>query len=149
MRKLDLKTFLITSILCGAALMLPIEPAGAQETPATPVAAPEKVLAPVAPDEAGAVFEAMMGALEANNRLVFIAAGDAGFKAAITPALFKSVVDMLAFRLEAGHEFTYLGELKRGGALVYLWRVRFKDDGADTLAEMSWKDGKVIGFLLR
>ena len=145
MRNLPFKIALTTAILCATSMTAPINSANAQDAPAPNVPALEK---PLAPDAVGEAFETMMGAIEDGNRLVFIAAGDASFKAAITPALFKSVVDTLAFRLEAGHEMLYLGDLKRGGASVYLWRVRYKDEGDDTLAEMSWKDGKVIGILI-
>ena len=120
----------------------------AQTTENAPVTA-EKALAPVAPDAAKQTFEAMLGAIEDNNRAAFVAFADARFKAALTPPAFKSVVDQVAFRLQAGHKILYLGEMRKMGFTTYLWRVRFDDDGDDVLAEMSVKDEKVGGFFLR
>ena len=121
-----------------------ISSASAQnETPTAPA------VQELAPKAAQQTFETMMGALEDNNRLAFVALADADFKAALTPPVFKSVVDQIAFRLQAGHKTTYFGETKKKGFAVYLWRVRFDDDGDDALVEMSIKDEKVGGFFLR
>lgn len=119
------------------------------EAPLIQDAQPETPKAPVAPKFASETFEAMMGALEDNNRAAFVAFADANFKAALTPPVFKQVSEQVASRLKNGHDFTYLGEMNQAGFVVYLWRVRFEDGGDDFLAQMSVKDDKVGGFFLR
>ena len=124
------------------------------EAPAIPTAqveppnAPEKSQTVVAPPFAGETFEAMMGAIEDNNRAAFIAFADDDFKTALTPPVFQQVTKQVAPRLKGAHKFDYLGEINRSGYVVYLWRVRFADGGDDYLAQMSVKDDKVGGFLL-
>ena len=124
------------------------------EPPLAPVAqpeppnAPKQSLAPVASKFAGETFEAMMGAIEDNNRAAFVAFADDDFKTALTPPVFQQVTKQVAPRLKGAHKFDYLGEINRSGYVVYLWRVRFDDGGDDFLAQMSVKDDKVGGFLL-
>ncbi len=120
-----------------------------QAEPPLAQVAPEAALAPVAPKFASETFEAMMGAIEDNNRAAFAAYADANFKAALTPPIFEQVSARIAPRLKNGHAFTYLGEMNQAGFVVYLWRVRFDDGGDDALAQMSVKDKKVGGFFLR
>ena len=119
-----------------------------QPAPPNAPATPEKPLAPVAPKFASETFEAMMGAIEDNNRAAFLAFADTDFKAALTPPQFKQVSAQVAPRLKGEHAFKYLEEINRAGYVVYLWRVRFENGGDDFLAQMSVKDGKVGGFLL-
>ncbi len=119
-----------------------------QPAPNAP-AAPEQSLAPVAPKFASETFDAMMGAIEDNNRAAFVAFADAGFRDAITPPIFQQVAKQVAPRLKGEHAFKYLGEMNQAGYVVYLWRVRFEDGGDDFLAQMSVKDDKVGGFFLR
>ncbi len=118
------------------------------EPPLAQVAPAEPQSAPVAPKFASETFEAMMGAIEDNNRAAFIAFADDDFKTALTPPVFQQVTKQVAPRLKGEHTFNYLGEINRSGYVVYLWRVRFEDGGDDFLAQMSVKDDKVGGFLL-
>ena len=118
------------------------------EPPVASIAQTDAPKAPVAPQFAGDTFEAMMGAIEDNNRAAFIAFADDNFKAALTPPIFEQVTKQIAPRLKGEHEFNYLGEINRSGFVVYLWRVRFADGGDDFLAQMSVKAEKVGGFLL-
>ena len=55
----------------------------------------------------------------------------------------------VAPKLLAGHELSYLGDLRQHGYHVTLWKVSFKDGGDDALATLSVKDGKVGGFFIR
>ncbi len=147
MKKHYLTTGILSAALFGAALMT--HTAKSQTTDAPAPAPVEKEAAPVAPKTAQQTFEAMLGAIEDNNRAAFVAFADTRFKAALTPPQFQSVVDQIAPRLQAGHALKYLGEMNQAGFVVYLWRVRFDDGGDDFLAQMSVKDEKVGGFLLR
>lgn len=142
-------TTLIGSIAQAQNAPVQAEAPPAQIARAEPPNAPEQPLAPAAPKFASETFEAMMGALEDNNRAAFVAYADARFKAALTPPIFQQVSEQVASRLKDGHDFKYLGEMNQAGFVVYMWRVRFDDGGDDFLAQMSVKDDKVGGFLLR
>jgi hypothetical protein len=78
----------------------------------------------------------------------FVSNGDAPFKQ-ITKDQFAAASSQLAPKLKAGHEISYLGELKQNGYRVTLWKVSFKDGSDDALATLSMKDGKVGGFYIR
>ncbi len=139
---------LILGATLSAALLLSGAPVAHAQAAQEPTAPAPKTEAPVAPKAAQDIFEAMLGAIEDDNRAVFVAQADANFKAALTPPVFKAVSDQVAARLKAGHQDLYLGEMKKAGFTVHLWRVRFTDGGDDFLAQMSLKDGKVGGFFL-
>ena len=138
-------TALIGSIAQAQNVPIQAEAPPAQVTQPEPPNAPEES---VAPKFASETFEAMMGAIEDNNRAAFVAFADEDFKAALTPPAFQQVSKQVAPRLQGEHTFDYLGEINRSGYVVYLWRVRFEDGGDDYLAQMSVKDAKVGGFLL-
>lgn len=146
----------ITSGILGISLLMALTRNGqSQEAPAPATVQTEKTVqtetqaAPVAPQAAQDTFEAMMGAIEDNNRAAFVAFADARFKAALTLPQFQALVDQIAPRLKGGHAFRYFGELNQAGFTTHLWRVRFEDGGDDFLASMSVKEEKVGGFFLR
>lgn len=119
---------------------------GMAQTPETAPAKEEK--APVAPDAAQQTFELMLGAIEDNSYAAFTSRGDETFKTTLTPAQFNSVVAQLAAPFKRGAHTRYLGVLKKGDTLVYLWSLSFGENGDESLAQMSIKNEKVSGFWL-
>jgi hypothetical protein len=87
--------------------------------------------------------------MEANDYASFVADGTAEVKALLTKQMMEGVSAQMAPRMKKGYDATFLGELKQQGCQVYLWKLAYKDDGDDTLAKLSLKDGKVAGFLLQ
>lgn len=135
------------SLILGASMLVSTAPALAQDAPA-----PAKEAEPpaaLAPADAKDTFETMMGAIQNDKYGVFGSLASPTFKAALTPAAFKSLVEQLAARLQGGHEYRYLGALNKAGFVVSLWRVRFKDGGDDFLCEISENAAGVSGFYLR
>ena len=78
----------------------------------------------------------------------FVADGDTAFKQ-LKKEQFAPLASQLAPKFQAGHEMSYLGELKQRGYRVTLWKISFKDGSDDALATLSVKAGKVGGFFIR
>lgn len=123
------------------------------QTPTAPANSAEKtpVVAPPAQAEKGAqlAFENLMSAIEDDDYPAFVLAVDDNTKAAVSKPLFEKVVAQIAPRQQKGYASTYLGELKKNGFRVHLWKLTFDDKGDDMLAQLSLKDGKIGGFFLR
>ena len=102
-----------------------------------------------APAEMEATLKQMLAATE-NRRLdLFVAKGDASFRADITPAMFNSYSTQVGPRLKQGYTATFLSTLRQEGYVVYVWKLEFKDGGDDMLFSLAIKDGKVGGFFLQ
>lgn len=89
----------------------------------------------------------LIKAIEVSDHAAFIADGEAAFSK-MTKEKFAAVAAQLGPRLQAGHEITYLGELRQRGYHVTLWKLCFKNGSDDALASLSTKDGKVGGFFI-
>ena len=87
----------------------------------------------------------LIAALENNDYAAFIADGDATFSA-FKQEQFESVAAQLSARLKQGYDISSLGELKKKGQQVTLWRITFKDGGDDLLATLSMNERKITGF---
>lgn len=98
--------------------------------------------------EDAALVAKIFSAIEKSDYVAFVADGDAPFKQ-LKKEQFDAVSAKVAPKLLAGHELSYLGDLKQHGYHVTLWKVTFKDGGDDALATLSVKDGKVGGFFIR
>lgn len=86
-------------------------------------------------------------ALEKGDFEMFIADGDASWKALKKPQ-FDGMAANVAPKLKAGYGLIYLGEMKLRGNRVTLWKVDFKGNADDMLAVVTIKEGKVDGFAL-
>lgn len=95
-----------------------------------------------------ALVSKLIDAIEKSDYDSFVADGEAPFKQ-LKKEQFDPVATQAAPRLQAGHELSYLGDLKQKGYHVTLWRISFKDGSDDALATLSVKDGKVGGFFIR
>ncbi len=98
--------------------------------------------------EDAALVAKLVTAIENDDYFAFIADGEAPFRQ-LTKAQFEVVAAVLAPKLLSGHQVSYLGDLKKQGYRVSLWKVSFKDGGDDLLATLSVKDGKVGGFYIK
>ena len=87
----------------------------------------------------------LIAALENGDYAAFIADGDATFSA-FKKEQFESVAAQLSARLKQGYDISPLGELKKRGQEVTLWRITFKGGGDDLLATLSMSERKVTGF---
>jgi|ERR1051326_3910235 hypothetical protein len=105
-------------------------------------------LAAEPPADAKAACTKLLSAIGSGDYAAFVADGDAAFSA-LEKERFDSVVAQLSPRLKAGHEVTYLGELKQQGYQVTLWKLSFRDGSDDALATLSLKNGKVGGFWIK
>jgi hypothetical protein len=47
--------------------------------------------------------------------------------------------------MKKGYDVIFLAELKQRGQKAYLWKLTFKDDGADWTVKVWLKDSKVTG----
>ena len=90
----------------------------------------------------------LITAIEKSDYETFVADGEAPFKQ-LKKEQFQAVAANVAPKLQAGHEVSYLGDLKQKGYRVTLWKISFKDGSDDMLATLGVKDGKVGGFWIR
>jgi hypothetical protein len=104
---------------------------------------------PQTPRQPEAIMRSMLAAIQANSLTDFDAPADETVKSAMTQQILDKMNQQLAPRFKQGYIVVGMGSLKKEGALVYLWKLEFKDEGDDVLVTMAVKDGKVAGFYLR
>jgi hypothetical protein len=80
-----------------------------------------------------------------NDYAAFIAEGDTQFQQ-MPRDQFAQNGAQLAPRLTGGYHVNYLGELKKEGFHVTLWKLTFTDGKDDALFVLSVQGGKVGGF---
>lgn len=102
------------------------------------------------PAAANALFKKQLAAIQSGAYDEFVADGTPTFKAAITKPAFDKIATDLRPRFDAGYTTDYLTDMKKGGTVVHLWKLGFKDGKDDMLVAMVLDDsGKVGGFLLQ
>jgi hypothetical protein len=102
------------------------------------------------PAAADALFKKELAAIQSNSYDDFVAEGAPTFKALITKAAFDALAAGLRPRFDVGYTTEYLADMKKGGVIVHLWKLTFKDGKDDMLAAMIVDaSGKVGGFLLQ
>lgn len=104
---------------------------------------------PQTPQQPEVIMRSMLAAIQANSLTDFDAPADETVKSAMTQQILDKMNQQLAPRFKQGYIVVGMGSLKKEGALVYLWKLEFKDEGDDVLVTMAVKDGKVAGFYLR
>lgn len=97
--------------------------------------------------EDAAIASKLIAAIEKSDYESFIAGGETPFKQ-LKREQFEAVAAKLGPKFRAGHEISYLGELKQKGYHITLWKVSFKDGSDDELATLSMREGKVGGFFV-
>lgn len=107
------------------------------------------VASPQTLQQTESVVKSMLGAIQSNSLTEFGGLADQTVKAAMTQPILDRMNELLAPRLKQGYALVGMGALKKEGALVYLWKLEFKDAGDDVLVTIAMKDGKVAGFYLR
>ena len=90
----------------------------------------------------------MLLAIANGDYASFVSDGDTAFKG-LPKGNFNFVVNKFSTRFKAGYDVVYLGELKKRGIQITLWKISFKDGGDDILVTLSLKDGKVGGFWIK
>ena len=60
--------------------------------------------------------------------------------------LFEPEYTSLRSRLKKGYAIIPMGQLKKRGQEITLWKITVKDGADDLLAELTMKDGEVTGF---
>jgi hypothetical protein len=93
-----------------------------------------------------ATVEALLSAVASNNYAAFVANGAPSLKNIITEEFFKQASPGLSPRLKKGYDLTYLGSFKNHGGETYLWKIVYKDDGDDMLAQLELQNDKVSFF---
>jgi len=91
----------------------------------------------------------LLQAVKDNDYEKFMSVCDDTMKSSISAAQLEVVHEQLAESFKGGHEASYLGALQRGEYLTEIWKLSFDEQSNDTLVELSHKDGKVSGFILR
>jgi hypothetical protein len=106
--------------------------------------------AQIVPAAADVLFKKELAAIQSNAYDDFVAQGTPTFKAAITKAAFDKIATGLRPRFDVGYTTEYLTDMKKGGTVVHLWKLAFKDGKDDLLVAMVVDAGdKVGGFLLQ
>jgi len=106
--------------------------------------------AQIVPAAANVLFKKELTAIQSNAYDDFVADGTPAFKAAITKPAFDKIATALRPRFDVGYTTEYLTDMKKGGTLVHLWKLAFKDGKDDMLVAMVVDAGdKVGGFLLQ
>jgi len=101
-----------------------------------------------APAEADRLFTALLDAIKAESYDAFIALGSHCFQHGVSKEMFDSVGAQVGAFLRQGYDAQYLGEIRRKGHVVHLWKVSYADGGDDNLAHLTFTDGKATGFWL-
>ncbi len=96
-----------------------------------------------------AATKSMLAAIQANSLADFNALGDQSVQSAMTQQILDKMSELLGPRLKQGYSVVGMGSLKKEGAVVFIWKLEFKDGGDDVLVTMAVKEGKVAGFYLR
>jgi hypothetical protein len=94
-------------------------------------------------------MKSMLAAIQVNSLADFNALGDRSVQAAMTQQILDQMSQLLGPRLKQGYTVVGMGSLKKEGAVVFIWKLEFKDEGDDVLVTMAVKDGKVAGFYLK
>jgi opacity protein-like surface antigen len=87
----------------------------------------------------------LLSAIAHNDFASFVAEGDAQFRQ-MPRDQFAQNGAQLAPRLNGGYEIAFLGELKKEGFHVTLWKLTFADGKDDALFVLSVQGGRVGGF---
>jgi negative regulator of sigma E activity len=99
--------------------------------------------------EAEAILQRLLTAVQSHDYEAFVADGTAEFRSHLTKHIFARVSAQLSERMKRGYSTSYLGQLKKQGYPVYLWKMTFSDQGDDVLIRLVLQDQKVGGFWLQ
>ena len=106
--------------------------------------------AETAPAKLTRTLNTLLEATQENDLDKFESVCDKTMRQAMNELSLQSVHEQIAKHMENGYTAVYLGSLDHLAYTVHLWKLDFKDNSVpDTLAELSWNDGKVSGFFLR
>jgi hypothetical protein len=88
----------------------------------------------------------LLEAIQAGSYDDFVAKGSAGFKAGANADRFRMASTEVGARLSNGYHASLLGSLRRGEAMIWLFRLEFADQGDDALVFLTMDRWQVAGF---
>lgn len=92
-------------------------------------------------DKVATIFAAM----EKSDFEAFVSEGDPAFSE-LPREQFESAAARIGPRLRGSCSVLPLGELKKDGQLLTLWKVKFCDGGDDLLVTLRMNDGRITGI---
>jgi hypothetical protein len=96
--------------------------------------------------EVAAIASKIFTALEKNEFEQFMADADNTWRR-LERSEFDRLVSQIEPKMKGGYEVAYLGEIKRMGGIVQtLWKLTFKANGEEVLANIDIKEGRVSRF---
>jgi hypothetical protein len=107
------------------------------------------VVASASEKEVEAILLKLLTAVQNHDYEAFVADGTDEFKSRLTQRIFARVSAQLSARMKKGYSTSYLGQLKKQGHQVYLWKMAFSDQGDDDLVRLVVQNQKVGGFWLQ
>jgi hypothetical protein len=87
----------------------------------------------------------IFAALGKSDYEAFVAGGDPAFSA-LPRGQFESAAARIGPRLRGSYCVLPLGELKKDGELLTLWKIKFRDGGDDLLVTLRTKDDRITGL---
>ncbi len=91
----------------------------------------------------------MLTALQNNDRAAFLVNSTEEVKPLFPAKTIEDLSRGIGARLKSGYHATYLGQLNQGPVVAYLWKLTFKDGGADlAIRALFNKEGKFNGFFI-
>jgi hypothetical protein len=96
--------------------------------------------------EVAAIARKIFLALEQNQFREFLADADNTWRR-LERSEFDRLVAQIEPKMKGGYDLAYLGEIKRAGGVVQtLWKLTFKANGEEVLANLDVKEGRVSRF---
>lgn len=92
--------------------------------------------------------ERLLVALQEGDRAAFIENSTQEFRSAMTQSFFNDARQKLAPVISRKSELSYIGQIRKGGYPVFLFRLRPEDGGDDALVSTTLRDGQVAGFFV-
>lgn len=90
----------------------------------------------------------LLNALQNNDRTAFLVNSTDEVKPLFPPKTIEDLSRGIGARLKKGYQATYLCQLNQGPIVSYIWKITFKDGGADLAIRALYKDGKLSGFFI-
>jgi hypothetical protein len=108
------------------------------------------VFAEKAPKSETSILDILLEAIQSNDLKKFESVCGEKMKVAMTEENLKDVSEQVAPHIQEGFDKVYMGVLNHGETNTYLWKIDFKGEGvSDSLAELSTRNGEVVGFFIR
>ena len=119
-------------------------------TLATLITATLGAFAEEAPKDEALILAMLLESTQNNDLQKFESVCDEAMKTAMTEEKLTQVSGQISPLMKDGFKKEYMGVLNRGAVKTYYWKIDFQKEGVpDMLAELSMKNGVVVGFFVR